>query len=62
METDSLPQITYLFGAGASANVLPTIKGLPDRIKFIRTFIEKNYTYDDEEEITLKNSHSFKKK
>lgn len=53
MEKSSLPKITYLFGAGASAQVLPTIKKLPERILFIKDFIEKNYIYKDDESITI---------
>jgi hypothetical protein len=47
--SSNLPQITYMFGAGASAQVLPTIKGLPDRIKYVRDYIEKQYVFDEDE-------------
>ena len=43
----SLPQITYLFGAGASAQVLPTIKALPSRIEAVANYIKDNYIFDD---------------
>lgn len=54
------PKITYLFGAGASAQVMPTIKEMRERIKFVRDFIEKNYIYEDGEELII-NEHKFKK-
>lgn len=52
---NELPQITYLFGAGASALKLPTIKGLPERIKIIKNFIDENYNYDKDEILTSGN-------
>jgi hypothetical protein len=55
-----LPKITYLFGAGASAQVLPMIKGLPERIKFVKDFIEKNYVFSDDEIYEI-NAVKFKK-
>lgn len=54
------PKITYLFGAGASAQVMPTVKKMPERMKFVRDFIEKTYIYKDEETLTV-NEHTFKK-
>lgn len=52
------PNITYLFGAGASAQALPTIKGLPERIKHVHDYVQKHYNYDDEE--TEVNGFKFK--
>ncbi len=49
---NQLPQITYLFGAGASAQALPTIKKLPERIKYVRDFIDKEYIYGDDETLS----------
>lgn len=49
MSDNQLPQIAYIFGAGASAQVLPTIKGLPDRIKAVREVIEKEFQYEEDE-------------
>ncbi|MGF7036984.1 hypothetical protein [Mucilaginibacter lappiensis] len=57
---DSLPKVTYLFGAGASAQALPTIKGLPERIKVVRQFVENNYIFENDEVLTV-NSLQFKK-
>lgn len=57
---NELSKITYLFGAGASAQTLPTIKGLPERIKVVKDFIEKKYIYGDQETFTVKD-FSFKK-
>lgn len=48
---NGLPKITYLFGAGASALRLPTIKGLPERIKFIKKYFDENYNYNDKDEL-----------
>ncbi len=56
-----LPQITYLFGAGASAQALPTVKQMPERIKAVRNFIEKNYIFNDDEICTLKLGLTFTK-
>lgn len=56
------PKISYLFGAGASAQALPTIKKLPERIKFVRDFVDKECIYtDDELFFSPKKDHSFKK-
>jgi hypothetical protein len=52
---NQLPKITYLFGAGASALKLPTIKGLPERIKFIKDYFNDNYNYDNEEILKSQN-------
>jgi hypothetical protein len=60
MAGNDLPKITYLFGAGASAQVLPTIKKLPERIEFVRNFINENYVYEDEDSLTVK-TLTFKK-
>lgn len=56
-----LPQITYIFGAGASALVMPTIKQLPERIIAIRNFIEANYVYGEDEVFNVHNRITFKK-
>jgi len=61
MAENNLPKISYLFGAGASAQVLPTIKKLPDRIKYVRDFIDKECIYDEEETFSPTNQHTFKK-
>ncbi|TSD62626.1 hypothetical protein FFF34_019020 [Inquilinus sp. KBS0705] len=58
---NELPKITYLFGAGASALKLPTIKGLPDRIKFVKDYLDKSYIYPEDEVMTV-NNFSFKAK
>lgn len=57
--SNNLPQITYMFGAGASAQVLPTIKGLPDRIKYVKDYIEKQYVFDEEETYSPKKDVQF---
>ena len=59
-ETD-LPKISYLFGAGASAQALPTIKKLPERIKFIRDFIDKQCIYEADETFSPTRDYVFKK-
>jgi hypothetical protein len=51
---DGIPKITYLFGAGASAQKLPTIKQLPERIKHIKEFVQNNYNFDETEEFSVK--------
>lgn len=51
---NQLPKITYLFGAGASALRLPTIKGLPDRIKYIKDYIDKTYIYEEYEAMEIR--------
>lgn len=61
MSEIKLPQISYLFGAGASAQALPTIKKLPERIKFIRDFIETQCIYDAEETFSPTKDYIFKK-
>lgn len=61
MLDNSLPQISYLFGAGASAQALPTIKKLPERIKFVRDYIDKECLYDEEETFSPAKEHVFKK-
>jgi len=57
---NQLPKITYLFGAGASANVLPTVKDLPKRIDAVKKYIDEKYIYNDEETVTIKD-FTFKK-
>jgi hypothetical protein len=52
---NNLPKITYLFGAGASAQTMPTIKELPNRIKTVREYIEKNYNYSTDEILNVGN-------
>jgi hypothetical protein len=54
-----LPKITYLFGAGASAIKLPTVKKIPDRIKYVKDYIDKSYVYTEDEIMTVKD-FSFK--
>lgn len=49
-----LPQIAYLFGAGASAQVLPTVKEMPERIKVVRDFIEANYIFEKNETLLIR--------
>jgi len=61
MSESELPQVTYIFGAGASANVLPTIKGLPARIKAVREFIDQQFQYDAEEYHSPAKDHKFLK-
>ncbi|MEO6851116.1 MAG: hypothetical protein ABI203_00055 [Mucilaginibacter sp.] len=56
---EELPKIGYLFGAGASAQKLPTVKELPERIKAIRSYIEENYVYINDDLLTVKD-FSFK--
>jgi len=58
---NQLPQITYLFGAGASAQALPTIKGLPERIKFVKNYIEEKYIYEEEDTLDPTKKAPFKK-
>jgi len=48
-----LPQVTYIFGAGASAQALPTIKGLPARIKFVAEYLDSSYKFDPEDKIIV---------
>lgn len=56
---NQLPKISYLFGAGASALRLPTIKGLPDRIKYVKEYIDKTYIYEEGDCMTV-NGSTFK--
>jgi hypothetical protein len=44
----SEPKFTYLFGAGASANALPTIYGLKDRIKALHNLIRNVCDFGEE--------------
>jgi len=57
----NLPKILYLFGAGASAQALPTIKKLPERIQFVREFIEKECVYEEDETFSPTKDYNFKK-
>ncbi|HZE85068.1 MAG TPA: hypothetical protein VE035_12220, partial [Puia sp.] len=34
-----MPKVTYLFGAGASANCLPIVRDIPDRLNKFREFL-----------------------
>jgi len=52
---EDLPKIVYLFGAGASAQRLPTIKGLSERIKVVKEFIENNYAFQKDENFSSYN-------
>lgn len=61
MSETSLPKISYLFGAGASAQALPTIKKLPERIKFVRDFIDKECNYEADETFSPTKDYTFKK-
>src|SRR3569833_758241 len=54
MENHS-PKITYLFGAGASAQKLPTIKELPDRIKKAKEFIQAKYNFEADDQFIVRN-------
>jgi hypothetical protein len=61
MPENKLPKISYLFGAGASAQALPTIKQLPERIKFVRDFINTECVYEETETFSPTPNHTFKK-
>lgn len=61
MPENKLPKISYLFGAGASAQALPTIKKLPERIKFARDFIDKECVYEENEMFSPTKDYTFKK-
>jgi hypothetical protein len=37
-----MPKVTYLFGAGASAQCLPLVKDIPDRLRFFHGYIINN--------------------
>ena len=45
--------MTYLFGAGASAYNMPTIIDVPKRILLAKEFIDKHYSFRDEERIVV---------
>lgn len=61
MSETNLPKITYLFGAGASAQALPTIKKLPERIKFVREYIDKQCVYEPDETFSPTKDYTFTK-
>lgn len=61
MSETNLPKISYLFGAGASAQALPTIKKLPERIKFVREYIDKQCVYEPDETFSPTKDYTFKK-
>lgn len=61
MSETNLPKISYLFGAGASAQALPTIKKLPERIKFVREYINKQCLYEPDETFSPTKEYTFKK-
>lgn len=61
MLNNSLPQISYLFGAGASAQALPTIKKLPERIKYVRDYIDEKCVYEEDETFNPSKELVFKK-
>lgn len=61
MTESNPPKISYLFGAGASAQALPTIKKLPERIKFVRDFIDKECLYKEDETFSTTKDYTFKK-
>ena len=61
MPDNSLPRISYLFGAGASAQALPTIKMLPERIKYVRDYIDMKCVYEETETFSPATEHTFRK-
>lgn len=61
MSETNLPKISYLFGAGASAQALPTIKKLPERIKFVREYIDKQCIYGADETFSPTKDYTFNK-
>jgi hypothetical protein len=37
-----MPKVTYLFGAGASADRLPLVRDIPDRLRYFNQYVGKN--------------------
>jgi hypothetical protein len=56
-------KITYLFGAGASANALPVVKQIPDKIKSLSHFLSKNENLlNKDEKFTFFNYYNVNKR
>jgi hypothetical protein len=48
-----MKNITYLFGAGASAEKLPLVKDLPNKLADFKSFLENNFLENDDEPIKV---------